>query len=571
MREIARASQMAQLDDWLATPRLDQQYDRHRASRLDGTCEWIFDHVQYKAWRSEEANDSRARILWICGPPGFGKTILCARIVEKLRQENRLVAYAFCSAFAQAGLKPDVIVRCWIRQLVHQDESILDTVWQHPARGAQPVASTGDVFDILGAIVAAKRECMLVVDGIDEIAQSSGPQHELENLREEVFGLLKSAIAGSNSRVLIVSRQDVRPELSSVMRGSVDPTLLTCQLTSREVQTDIQTFSTHLIETKLPSQKEFLRLELAAEMVEKWDGMFLWIKMQEGQLRDYKTKEQLRRTVSRMPKGLHHTFERSWKDIQQLSDFEEQERAVAILRWAAYAFNPLTVRQMAEALLVEEDPEMEDFEIPSVGQTYEDEGITRLCGSLIEIRQNRRSRTVEIVHASAKEYILSPESHIGEFLPGHLQLSDTRVQHAKIAETCLQFLNNEGVWRCFTTNTFSSSDFLCYAALYWYCHILESNLEDFYGFSPFRLLFQPENCCFKHWGKYVEERILWGASHTKVSTPLYYAAIFDLLPRMTSFQRDATISINDTSGRYGTALQACCIRGNQASFECLLN
>ncbi|KAK7700439.1 hypothetical protein SLS57_012080 [Botryosphaeria dothidea] len=317
------------------------------------------------------------------------------------------------------------------------------------------------------------------------------------------------------------------------MRGSVDPTLLTCQLTSREVQTDIQTFSTHLIETKLPSQKEFLRLELAAEMVEKWDGI--------------------------------------WKDIQQLSDFEEQERAVAILRWAAYAFNPLTVRQMAEALLVEEDPEMEDFEIPSVGQTYEDEGITRLCGSLIEIRQNRRSRTVEIVHASAKEYILSPESHIGEFLPGHLQLFDTRVQHAKIAETCLQFLNNEGVWRCFTTNTFSSSDFLCYAALYWYCHILESNLEDFYGFSPFRLLFSPENCCFKHWGKYVEERILWGASHTKVSTPLYYAAIFDLLPRMTSFQRDATISINDTSGRYGTALQACCIRGNQASFECLLN
>lgn len=273
---------MAQLDDWLATPRVDQQYDRHRASRLDGTCEWIFDHVQYKAWRSEEATDSRARILWICGPPGFGKTILCARIVEKLRQENRLVAYAFCSAFAQAGLKPDVIVRYWIRQLVHQDESILDTVWQHPARGAQPVASTGDVFDILGAIVAAKRECMLVVDGIDEIAQSSGPQHEMENLREEVFGLLKSAIAGSNSRVLIVSRQDVRPELSSVMRGSVDPTLLTCQLTSREVQTDIQTFSTHLIETKLPSQKEFLRLELAAEMVEKWDGMFLWIKMQEG-------------------------------------------------------------------------------------------------------------------------------------------------------------------------------------------------------------------------------------------------------------------------------------------------
>lgn len=572
---MARVSQMAEMDAWLNTPRIDQQYDQHLSSRLDGTCDWIFDHSQFKAWQSEDATNSKARMLWICGPPGFGKSVLCARIVQKLQQDNRPLAYTFCSTFVQAGMKPEAIGRWWIHQLIHLDESAFDMVWKHIVHGAPPVTSAADVFAILRAVLAATPDCTLVVDGLDEFGQSSDTALELENHRGEMLRHLRDAIAGSKTKVLVVSRQDIRPELSSVMRETDDPALFMCPITSEEVRSDVEKFSTHVVQMKLSAKQPPLRLELAESLVEKSGGMFLWIKLQERFLQDYKSPKQLRKAVSSMPNRLHHTFERSWKGIQALSDSEDQQRAVAILRWATFAFEPLKVLQLAEALVVEQDPGMDDFNIPTVGGTYEDEGIVRLCGSLIEIRESEHSRTVQLVHASVKEYITSSELHQETSLPASLNFSNATAQHRTISEICLQCLNCEEIWRCCEADSCPEQHFLIYATGNWWKHILRSGIEDFYALPSLRCFFQGGNPCFQRWAEHFERLVFQETIHNfednMASTPLYYATILDLLPGMPSFQSDAIASINSTNGIHMSALQACCIEGNQASFDCLLD
>lgn len=60
---------------------------------------------------TEKSSDNpTGKVLWIHGPPVFGKTVLAASVVEALKGAS-LVAYAFSSAYVQAGAKPHVLVR----------------------------------------------------------------------------------------------------------------------------------------------------------------------------------------------------------------------------------------------------------------------------------------------------------------------------------------------------------------------------------------------------------------------------------------------------------------------------
>ncbi|KAL1634581.1 hypothetical protein SLS56_002274 [Neofusicoccum ribis] len=163
------------------------------------------------------------------------------------------------------------------------------------------------------------------------------------------------------------------------MAGSTDPILLEYGLSEEDVRLDITKFSDHIVNKKLPCQQTKLRHDLASQMVEKAGGMFLWVKMQEPQLEDYKSKAVLRKVISKMPKGLFQTYERTWKEIRNLSE-DDQERAIAILRWAVFAFRPLTVSELTEALLIDADMESEDLDLDDnlfITEEYINRGIKR--------------------------------------------------------------------------------------------------------------------------------------------------------------------------------------------------
>src|SRR5271170_1363247 len=78
--------------------------------------------------------------------------------------------------------------------------------------------------------------------------------------------------------------------------------------------------------------KKTLRDKLSQRMVERCNGMFLWVKMQEDNLRGGKSTKQLEQVVDDAPTGLEHLYDRNWTRLSNLPDYD-RARAFSILRW----------------------------------------------------------------------------------------------------------------------------------------------------------------------------------------------------------------------------------------------
>ena len=62
---------------WLDARWTNDMYDDFVQKRLYGTCSWILKRDEFRDWK--QRIPGHAKILWVCGPPGYGKTILCVR------------------------------------------------------------------------------------------------------------------------------------------------------------------------------------------------------------------------------------------------------------------------------------------------------------------------------------------------------------------------------------------------------------------------------------------------------------------------------------------------------------
>jgi Cdc6-like AAA superfamily ATPase len=217
--------------------------------RIDGTCGWIFETSAFLDWSSPFFPRGTAKVLWINGPAGYGKTILCANIIHRLKTSSEhesmspssaltstrpaTFAYFFFSSDIESRGDPQIILRSWISQLVTGNEEALNVATSYvPAHGAG-TATTRELWELLAAIAQAIPQCCLIVDGLDECAVShdraaaAERRFPIENRRASFLAQLKQALAGTSARVLVVSRDELdirtelRPSCSTSSDGSV--------------------------------------------------------------------------------------------------------------------------------------------------------------------------------------------------------------------------------------------------------------------------------------------------------------------------------------------------------------
>jgi len=175
-----------------------------------------------------------------------------------------------------------------------------------------------------------------------------------------------------------------------------------------------------VVDKKLPNKDDCLRQDLAVQLAEKCEGMFLWIKLQQDQLRGGKNAKQLQNIVKNMPIGLENTYERNWKIIQNHSP-DNQSRALAILRWTTFSFRPFTVSEMTEALIVEFNDDGATIQWDDLPDNIDDEYINSeiidIGGALVEVREERPEvvtgyRTIHLIHPSVKKIYSPPLKQI---------------------------------------------------------------------------------------------------------------------------------------------------------------
>lgn len=396
----------SEICNWLGANESDQQYETILADHLEGTCDWIFDKSSYVEWKSSNFSSTSAKFLWIYGRFGYGKTMLCAKIIESLINEsNYTVAYFFCSADKDNRREPLAILRSWILQIVVQNHDSLRSAqkyWRSQQKRNR-LASKKDLWALFRSLVVSVPNCIFIVDGLDECTPENhyGGSGQTDN-RENFLSELKNSTAHTKSRILVVSRDeiDIRSQLHPTVIGPMQQTMLEIKISNDDVHHDIELFSKSVVESKLPKKALDFRNELSARITEKCDGNFLWIRMQAMALRPGQNKKMLLETVENMPPNLKQVFRRNMEDILNLPD-RDKRRAERILRWVTFSLRSLTVLELTEALAVVDDDDncensCDGFQLDLLpdeyDQDYVDDQILDLCSPFLELRNTTKSK-----------------------------------------------------------------------------------------------------------------------------------------------------------------------------------
>ena len=464
----------------------------------------------------------------------------------------------------------DGIVRTWATQLIRQNKTSLDLASQVQQTRKTRRASRDDVWMILKELTTQIHRSVLVLDGLDEFRSD-------DDRRSQFLGDLKHALQGTNARVIITSRTEFDIE-SGLRVSATEPqkySLLDCNISRQHVKDDIDLVSKSMVARKLPRQQQHLREELAAQMAERCDGQFLWLKFQQDLLRDSKSPKALRAVVQAMPQKLHAVYERSWSFIVALEE-PDRSRAIDTLRWLTFAYTPLSVQELAEALVVSLDqtqPAFSEEDLPrNIDAEYIDGEIKNLCGSLIELREDTKdlgpqSTTVRLVHASVHDFLVSKlplPSFVGSN-PGYSYLSTA--QHAQLAAQCIRFLDCAETW---VSTSQTPLSFTKYAAVSWFRHFQDSGKD----FGPITTLvnnfMRRGNPNFARWRVLYEERRI--SNTRKPGTSFYYACLFGLVPAMDFLRNsEGLLDLNVRGGEYCTPLQAVCSTGDNEAFDRLIH
>ncbi|KAH6705909.1 hypothetical protein EV126DRAFT_379606 [Verticillium dahliae] len=301
--------------------------------------------VMYIPWSAPELPTDMPEILRIHGRPGFGKTFLCSRIVEHLSAISvKFVAYFFLSSDHESRNDPYAVVRSWLSQPAAQPDVI-----------RSPRAT---VVQFLRDVLQARPGCVLVVDGLNECTAPADSSSFITRFLEDDKNANTPA-----TRVVVNCRDE--SEIRQTLRANDSYSLAEYQISPRDVHDDASTFSRSIVDKKLAKKPEDIRASLSKTMTDRSDGQFLWLLLQEQSLKSWKTLVQLQRGLDSTPAGLNNL--------------------------AAFALRPLTLGEITEAVLIDEEYEgLPTDELPDViDDDYISSEIVELCGPLVEVRGPR--------------------------------------------------------------------------------------------------------------------------------------------------------------------------------------
>ena len=164
--------------------------------------------------------------------------------------------------------------------------------------------------------------------------------------------------------------------------------------------------------------------------------------------------KQRRNALESLPPTLPKTYERILARVNETNSVN-QKMVQRVLKWVAYAYEPLSLSQLAEIISVEESDQRLDPEM-----IVDRSAIIKWCSSLLRLN-DRGFRTanvdsvVEFSHFTVKEYLTSigPES---DFQVYSLAFEDSI--HSELAKKCLRYLCLENFASSFPRNVTEANE-----------------------------------------------------------------------------------------------------------------
>jgi hypothetical protein len=263
--ELRQAELYRRISSWVSPT---DPWENHRTARKQHEPEtgaWLLQSETYRAWK---AGSDGHRHLWLYGPAGSGKTILCSTAIEDVQAQCRGSANVgqaiFYFSFSdQTKQTYESLVRSVVVQLGCREPglSLLRQAYERPEH---KTPGADELHRILAVIVRSYDQIFLHLDGLDEcLGEQDG--------RLDILASLEM-LSQSFPKIRIIATSRDYPEIRSRM-DSIQATLT--PLDRQAVDSDIQKFvSTQLAQDMQLRQWPAASKKLVEEtLTQKAQGM----------------------------------------------------------------------------------------------------------------------------------------------------------------------------------------------------------------------------------------------------------------------------------------------------------
>ena len=473
---------------WLAPSNYEASYfsdDLRSAceSRHPGTCTWILDRPEFKAWTNADPNIAATRMLWLTGIPGAGKTVLSSYVINRCseiscKKPSASELYFFFKMTDSDKNSVLAVTRSLVYQLYSLFPTMLasDIISLRDGSGKDNALSDQRLWDLFVKHAKGMPDLTIVLDALDECDGV-----------DVLLRRLKLLLQVSRGKVFVVSRkeEEIALELENFPQIFIG---------HESNKADIHSYVTTSIE-KIPRFRgKSIQQRMISGLSSGHGGMFLWAYLMIKELKELGTVKQVDDALSSLPEGLESLHERIITRLDANLRGAHRQLATSILMWVVCAVRPLRLVELQEILRFEigggktTSPSFVDDD----DLLYSEKDIELACGALVI----SRNQTLQLVHLSTKEILtrrplqmLSDDSRLAFYV-------DAQQANPHMATQCLSYMKThldgiesltrpklEAVSRLHLTREYydstallDKSPFIDYASISWQVHLIDSKV-----------------------------------------------------------------------------------------------
>ena len=181
----------------------DIDYIFFRDQWAEGTNEWILEDQTYLEWFDPVGKSDGARVLWLNGGPGIGKSVLSSFIINEIIKQGHCCQYFFARSGDQKKRSLSFLLRSIAYQLARSVPDFLERTFDVADEGIDfETADARTVWErmfksILFHLQQLPRPMYWIIDGVDETL----------NPRALIKQFSDISLTSVNVRVLLVGRR----------------------------------------------------------------------------------------------------------------------------------------------------------------------------------------------------------------------------------------------------------------------------------------------------------------------------------------------------------------------------
>ncbi|CAN9080703.1 unnamed protein product [Alternaria alternata] len=381
--------------------------DRHLQDYLPDSCDWFVQHKETQLWLKDVMKNP---LLWLCGKPGAGKSVICSALVRHAEDKSFHVFYYFCSSLRSNAdgpiCRPSRLLRSIISQLIQKHQDL--AIYVHDVYFlAHPVPTKKALMILLPELLRGLGSVRLIVDGIDEWAS-----RDQKDVLHDLSQIVSVDQSSHTCKILVASRETI--EISRSLRRKNKP-VTTISLSNGDEDIAISRSIANFVESKLSDLPDhFDELDPDASimacvkktLIEKSHGMFLWVSLVLDLLDRVYSPEELRTIVDDLPSDLEELYEKLFARLSSAPGAHSHGGVARVMGLVCSARRPLHKSELLQALsILPHDTGSRVQNIPVAS-------ILDHCKPLIE---ELLDSTIVPVHFSVKEYFL--KSHKPQIVP----------------------------------------------------------------------------------------------------------------------------------------------------------